>query len=396
MKKKSNVCNPDMKVLHLLSNWKWTERSEPAADLAIAQSKLGADIRFICGRSPIPSAEDVAFHANLKGLESVDVLELPKHFQIRSAWRDFRKLRNIVRDFGPDIIHCHLVNAHLLAYLARGLSPLPLIIRSSYDPEGPATNLKAKFLHRYGTDGLVVINQKAKDCAVKNLGFASDAIQVAEPGIDLHRFSPNRELTANRKSFGLAEGSFVVGVVSRIRESRRIDIALAAVKALADKYPQLQMLLVGRGREGAVESVVANPVREMGIANRVILSGYCRGDRLVAAYRAMDVLIYPIPGTDKSCRTVREAMAAGTPVIAPRIGFLTELIDDGYNGRFMEFSAESAAHILSELITDADQLDQLKQNALQTSIKRFSRSHHGKKVLSFYKRRMRGEFNIED
>jgi glycosyltransferase involved in cell wall biosynthesis len=186
----------------------------------------------------------------------------------------------------------------------------------------------------------------------------------------------------------LADGSFVVGVVSRIRESRRIDIALAAVKLLSQKYPQLQMLLVGRGREGAVENVVINPVREMGIANRVFLAGYCRGDRLVAAYRAMDVLIYPMPGTDKSCRTVREAMAAGTPVIAPRIGFLTELIDDAYNGRFMEFSAESAANILSELIADAGLLDQMKHNALQTSIKRFSRSHHGKKVLSFYKRRL--------
>jgi len=40
--------------------------------------------------------------------------------------------------------------------------------------------------------------------------------------------------------------------------------------------------------------------RQMGIADRVILSGYCRYDRLVAAYRAMDVLVYPVPGTDKS------------------------------------------------------------------------------------------------
>jgi glycosyltransferase involved in cell wall biosynthesis len=219
---------------------------------------------------------------------------------------------------------------------------------------------------------------------------------VAEPGIDLHRFSPDRELTDNRESFGLANGAFVVGVVSRIRESRRIDIALAAVKALAPKYPQLQMLLVGRGREGAVKRIVANPVREMGITDRVILPGYCRGDRLVAAYRAMDVLLYPIPGTDKSCRTVREAMAAGTPVIAPRMGFLAELIEDTHNGRFMEFSAESAAHILSELIAHPDQLDQMKRNALQTSIKRFSRSRQAEKVLSFYQSRLGGEFDIDD
>ena len=350
--------------------------------------ELGANVRFVCGRSPIASTDDVAFHAKLKGLKSIDVLELPKHFQIRSAWRDFRKLRGILKGFGPDIIHCHLVNAHLLAYLAKGASRLPLIIRSSYNPEGPAVGLKAQFLHRYGTDGLVVISQRAKGRAVRNLGFDSAAVQVAEPGIDLQRFSPDRELTDNRKSFGVADGSFVVGLVSRIRESRRVDIALGAVKLLSQRYPQLQMLLVGRGREGAVENVVAKPVREMGIANRVILPGYCRGDRLVSAYHAMDVLIYPIPGTDKSCRTVREAMASGIPVIAPRIGFLTELIDDAFNGRFMELNAQSAAIILSELIANSGLLDQMKRNALQTAIKRFSRSQHAQKVLSFYESRL--------
>ena len=383
-----------MKVLHLLSNWKWTERSEPAVDLAVAQSKLGAKVRFVCGRSPIPSTDDVAYHAKLKGLDPVEVLELPKHFRFGSAWKDFARLRNMIRNYSPDIIHCHLANAHLFACLTRGVSPRSLIFRSCYNPEGPPSDIRARFLYQHGTDGLVVINQKAKEQAIRNLGFTSAAVLVAEPGIDLHRFSPDRKLTDDRKSFGLADGSFVIGVVSRIRESRRIDLALAAVKILANKYPQLQILIVGRGREGAIEKVVANPVREMGIGDRVILPGYCRGDRLVAAYRAMDVLIYPIPGADKSCRTVREAMAAGTPVIAPRIGFLTELIDDAYNGRFMEFSAESAAHILSELIGDAGHLAQMKHNALQTAIKRFSRSRQAEKVLSFYQRCLSGEFNI--
>lgn len=377
-----------MKVLHLLSNWKWTERSEPAVDLAVAQSKLGADICFVCGQAPAGTTDAVAFHANLKGMDTVDVLELPKHFQLRPAWRDFRKLRNILMDFCPDVIHCHLANAHLFAWLTRGVSPRPLIIRSCYNPEGPPNNIRAWFLYRYGTDGLVVINQKAKDHAIKAFEFASTAVQIAEPGIDLQRFSPNRKLADTKESFGLADGSFVVGVVSRIRESRRIDIALAAVHALADEFPDLRLLLVGRGSEGAVENVVAKPAREMGIADRVILAGYCRADRLVAAYRTMDVLLYPIPGTDKSCRTVRESMAAGIPVIAPRIGFLTELIDDTYNGRFMDLSGESAAHILAELIRDAALLQKMKRNALQTSIRRFSRSRQAEKVISFYQTRL--------
>ena len=37
---------------------------------------------------------------------------------------------------------------------------------------------------------------------------------------------------------------------------------------------------------------------------RIVMAGYREQDHLVAAYRAIDVLIYPIPGSDKSCWTV--------------------------------------------------------------------------------------------
>ena len=40
-----------MKIVHLVNNFRWTERVEPATDLAIAQQKLGHDVRFLCGHN---------------------------------------------------------------------------------------------------------------------------------------------------------------------------------------------------------------------------------------------------------------------------------------------------------------------------------------------------------
>ncbi|MBW2602411.1 MAG: glycosyltransferase, partial [Deltaproteobacteria bacterium] len=109
-------------------------------------------------------------------------------------------------------------------------------------------------------------------------------------------------------------------------------------------------------------------------------------DRLVAAYRAMDVLVYPIPGTDKTCRTVREALASGIPVIAPKIGFLPELLKDGVNGRFMDLSAQSLANVLAGMISDQEKLCQMAQNAARIANTRFSTRHQAQKVLAFYDR----------
>jgi glycosyltransferase involved in cell wall biosynthesis len=354
-------------------------------ELALAQQQQGAEIEFVCGRGPADRAKRrVDYHARKKKLTSIHVLDMPKHFNILSAIRDCATLRPMLKRFKPDVIHCHKKNAHLMGVLSRGFSKRPLIARGCYDSEGPPRDFRSRLLYKSGTDGMVVINERSRQMAVAQHGIPHENIQVVEPGIDLDRFCSRRHISENRASFGLNQDDFVVGAVTRIRASRRLDIPLNALHALAPTYPQLRMLLVGRGREGAVETVVAKPARALNVFDRIVLAGYCEEDRLVAAYRAMDVLVYPIPGSDKSCRTVREAMAAGVPVIAPAIGFLPELIEDHSTGRLMALAWESLAKILEELILDKSQLLEMGQRSLQTAFRRFSPVLQAARTLDFY------------
>ncbi|MBT8358748.1 MAG: glycosyltransferase, partial [Deltaproteobacteria bacterium] len=97
------------------------------------------------------------------------------------------------------------------------------------------------------------------------------------------------------------------------------------------------------------------------------------------------------PGTDKSCRTVREAMATGVPVIAPEIGFLQDLIQDGVNGKFMDLSSENLASILSTLIKDSTQLKMMAQKSREIANKRFSMVLQARKTLVFYEKLFNGK-----
>jgi glycosyltransferase involved in cell wall biosynthesis len=381
----------NLKILHLLSNWKWTEVSEPAVDLALAQKKLGAEIEFVCGSGPAEQPKRcVDYNARLKKLDSIHVLEMPKHFRVFPAYKDCANLRLMLKQFQPDVIHCHKKNAHLMGFLSRGIPKPPVIVRSCYDSEGPRHDFRSWLLYKFGTEGLVVINEKSKQTALARNVLSPDTVQVIEPGIDLDRFSPQRKISADQHSFGLKPDAFVVGVVSRIRDSRRLDITLKVIHKLAKAYPQLQMLLVGRGREGAVEIVVEKPARELAILDRIVMAGYCDEDRLVAAYRAMDVLVYASPGSDKSCRTVREAMAAGIPVIAPAIGFLPELIEDHVTGRLMDISGQDLAKILEELIRDEVKLHEMRRRSIKTSVLRFSPKLQAERTLNFYQKLLKG------
>jgi len=357
----------------------------------LAQKKLGAEIKFVCGSGPAEQPKrGVDYNARLKKLDSIHVLEMPKHFRVFPAYKDCANLRRMLKQFQPDVIHCHKKNAHLMGFLSRGIPKPPVIVRSCYDSEGPRHDFRSWLLYKFSTEGLVVINEKSKQTALARNVLSPDTIQVIEPGIDLDRFSPQRKISAGQHSFGLKPDAFVVGVVSRIRESRRLDITLKVIHKLAKAYPQLQMLLVGRGREGAVEIVVEKPARELAILDRIVMAGYCDEDRLVAAYRAMDVLVYASPGSDKSCRTVREAMAAGIPVIAPAIGFLPELIEDHVTGRLMDISGQDLAKILEELIRDEVNLHEMRRRSIKTSVLRFSPKLQAERTLNFYQKLLKG------
>ena len=373
------------RILHLLANWKWTERSEPAVDLALAEQRLGAHVRFVCGLAPEEADESVALRAQIKGLDPIVTLPISKHFRFSSLIRDIPKLKVLIKNFNPHVVHFHMRNAHLMGAFAS--LPLPTSfrkVRSCYDPLGPKTDLRSRFLYNHCTDGLVVINKKAMAQAIRVYNLAGNNVLIAEPGVDLDRFSPLRQVKPTRRDLGLKEDAFVVGMVTRIRHSRRIDITLDAVNILADRFPRIQLLIVGRGRKGAVETVVESPAKYMGIDHKVVLPGYCAGDRLVAAYRAMDVLVYPMPGTDQTCRTVREALACGTPVLAPKIGFLPDLVEEGINGRFIQLSAESLAIVLADVIGSPERLRRMKQEAAKGARVRFSTQLQAQKVLAFY------------
>lgn len=370
-----------MHIVHLVSNYKWTERSEPTVDLILGQRALGASATLVCGRSRAAPKDSIAYQSTRKGVEPV-LLELPKHFRWRRVIPDLVQLRRLYRAKSADVVHCHMPNAHLMGVLSvRRFSPRPVIIKSLYDPDELQDGFRFKRICLPGTDGFIVIGEDARQHLIETHNVPFERVAVIEPAIDLERFG-NPAIQPNRSAFELQDDHFVVGMVVAFGPRRRIDIALGAIKRLAERIPELRLLMIGRGK---VWDVIEKPAMELGIRDRVILGGYCRDDRLVEAYRSMDVLAYPMPGTDKSCRTVREAMACGLPVVATHVGFLPRLVEDGVTGRLVELSSESMAEAVESLYRDRTRMRRMGEAARETAQRRFSRLKQAEHTLAFYR-----------
>jgi len=117
---------------------------------------------------------------------------------------------------------------------------------------------------------------------------------------------------------------FAVGAAGRLTEQKAFGDALAAVA----RVPGVELLLLGDGPERAI---LERRAVELGVGERVRFLGAGTRADVLTLFRAADVVLLT-SAWENLPHTVLEALAAGTPVIATRVGGVPEIVHDGENG----------------------------------------------------------------
>jgi glycosyltransferase involved in cell wall biosynthesis len=368
-----------MKILHLFSNVKLTGPAEPAISLCASLKQAGHDVMFACsaGKS---SVEKVAIS---RGLEPITRFRLNKHLRIKDNIHDLRKLPSFLRENQVRMVHAHLDNDHLLGGRAsRSADQGILVVRSCYSGDGMRSTLRNRYLLGRLTDGLVVASESARKSILENFRFPERRIWIVPGAVDTDRFNESN-VTANfRPQFGLDEGDFVFGVVARIQPHRRFDVILEAMKMVLRTTPAAKLLIVGRGTR--MRQVAVEPVEQMGLGGCVRFAGYQTGQDYVNTLACFDAMIFLMPGTDGTCRAVREAMAMGKPVVAARRGMLPEIVDHARNGFVIEDTPSSLAEAMRYLVNNPEVVASMSTQALKKARKVFQLNSQAREVGSIY------------
>jgi glycosyltransferase involved in cell wall biosynthesis len=126
--------------------------------------------------------------------------------------------------------------------------------------------------------------------------------------------------------------------------------------------------------------------RRIGVADAVTLPGYFLGDEYVGALRALDFLVYLVPGTDGTCRTVREALATGVPAIVSRRGLLPELVRDGETGLVVDEEPGALAAAMARLAEDEGLRRRMGASAALDARRRFAAEPAAAALAALYAR----------
>ncbi|MEA1948799.1 MAG: glycosyltransferase family 4 protein [Thermodesulfobacteriota bacterium] len=359
-----------MKILHIFANYKWTGPADAALSLARSLQEKHKVV-FMCGGSPHGQRNQVKENAHEFGVPVIVNNALRKHLEPLTAFHAMRFTTQILRHDKADIVHTHLTNDHLVttAALWRLQSKIPLV-RSYYeDSLTRSDRVRNKILMRCCTNATLVFSRGAAEELLK-LGMRDRRIHVIDPAVDVHRFNPARNLPDMRAKFCFGVDDFVIGIVARVQRHREFDVVLDAIRRVRHIVPNLRVLVVGRGTH--INEVLIKPSRAMGLSDIVKSVGYLDGDSYIGALEAMSAKLFMVPGSDGTCRAVREAMAMGKPVIATRRGILPEMVGDGVEGIIIDPDPKSLADTLVRLAGSPDLVKTLGENALKKAHERFS------------------------
>lgn len=371
-----------MRVLHLFSNSKWTGPAEPALNLCLTLRELGVDVDFACAPDAGPAVNKIVEVARAHDLEPILDFYLDKHRHPIKNFTDAHKLKRRLDTVRYDLLHCHLRNDHRIAVAANRGRGTPLV-RSSYNGQGFTERKRETSRLLRHTAFLIEPSNRALEYDAGAFGFPRDRMAVAPGAVDTKRFDPARRLPDARSGYGIDGGAFVVGIVARMQPHRHYEDLFGALRTLVDEGKTVHAIVVGRGSRQ--DEVAYNPVGEYGLSEHVTFTGYLDGDEYVAALKAFDVKVFLMPGSDGTCRAVREAMALGKPVVAADRGMLAEIVEDGQSGIVFEGGADGLAAALRTLYDDPDRRRAYGENARVRAQSDYSLEAQAGRVLDLYR-----------
>jgi glycosyltransferase involved in cell wall biosynthesis len=253
-----------------------------------------------------------------------------------------RRLAGIFRQEQVDLVHAHHYGPFFYSALSRLPGRRPPIVLTEHgrpfpDPTNPTTHRMANLALLRRGDRLVAVGRDVRRALIEKEGFPASRIEVVYNGIDLSAFDePGRDRHQTRDELGLAPDDLVLIQVARLDPLKDHAMTLRALARLVQQpeHRAIRLLIVGDGPEA---DALAEQVRALGLEPFVRLLGR-RGDvpRLLGA---SDVALLT-SRSEGIPLAIIEAMAAGLPVVATRVGGTPEVVEEDRTGLLVAAEAD--------------------------------------------------------
>jgi len=272
------------------------------------------------------------------------------------------RLARLIRRIRPHILHTHTAKAGAvgrLASLLAGDARPPIVVhtfhghvlRGYFDPLRTAGfRLLERWLARMST-ALVAVSPQVRDDLVA-LGVAPrERFVVVRLGIELEQ-RVAAELDGrgeSRRVLGIGPDRFAVGWIGRMTGVKRTEDVLHAFRRLRDRDVDACLCMIGDGPD---RPAVERRAHELGVMRDTLFLGY--QEDVAPYYAAFDAMILPSINEGTPVSAI-EALAAGRPVVATRVGGVPDVVREGEDGFLVDpGDVDALAERLARLAADPE------------------------------------------
>lgn len=305
------------------------------------------------------------------GIEPLLIREMkrqPSFFQDRAA---YKKLKNIMAEFKPDIVHTHASKAGALGRRAANSLGIPVVLHTFHGHVFHSyfgtfkTKIYKSIERRLAakSSGIIAISeiQKKELSQLHNICEESK-IKVIPLGFDLSRFNAakNEFRESTREEFGISGNEVAVAIVGRLVPVKNHLLFINALgNLIKDLTVPVKVFIVGDGSERnnieeAIKSLPKSPLLKIELTSWI---------QDIAKFNAGMDLICLTSNNEGTPVSLIEAQAANIPVITTDVGGVRDIVLEGETGFIVpKNDVASLSDKMRLLIEDENLRKKMSQN----------------------------------
>ncbi|BCD62720.1 glycosyl transferase [Nitratiruptor sp. YY08-26] len=282
------------------------------------------------------------------------------------------KLKKIFEKIQPDIIHARSRVPAWLSYFAKGGIPFVTTVHG-FNSVNPYSAIMTK------GERVICVSNPIKEYICQNYALDETKIRVVHRGVDLEKFDLQKIdksfIAAFKEKYNL-QNRFIVTSVGRITQLKDYETFIEAIALLKEKKPNIRGLIVGGVRKDKLEYYkrLQELVKRLGIEENIIFTGSIA--KVSEIYALSDVVVSSSKKPESFGRSIAEAMAMNTPVVATAHGGALDICKEGFGELFRPGDARE----LAQKILQVRKNDNLRQYIVQN----FSLQQMVEKTLAVY------------
>ncbi len=236
------------------------------------------------------------------------------------------------------MVHTHLYNADFMGTIAARLAGVPVRICTVHGYNFTMTgqldmrsvrNRLFSFIYRavYILAGHVIVVCRALETDLvtrRGIKVPKDKITIIYNGIDYKEIENGDMHTELYPT--IAREMKSIGVISGFDKVKGHRVLLKAIPAVINRHPDIKFLLIGDGEERSKAQMMAE---KYGVSKNIIFLGAVQD--ATSVMRTCDFIVLPSL-YEGFPLVVLEAMFLGKPVVATRVGGVSEVVQEGITG----------------------------------------------------------------